>query len=324
MNQEKINLRMVRDFGETFNVSVKFVRQNFKLFFKSLVFIAGPFLLVSSIAGAFYQTGAINMQSRLQSGRFGSDPWDILADQFGWTYFIFIVASILANLALIGTVYAFMLTYAEKGPGQFTVNDVSAKLLKNAGGIIGIFFALTLLFILIFVVIIGIGIGIGVAVPALGVLFAIAAFFGIMILFPPLIWQLSVVYLVKMENGGGAIESFNKTKEVMRGNFWWTWVIVVCSSIGIGIMGFVFTLPQLAYQLVLTFSAMKGEETETSIPFIVIATICTFCATLLYSLMYVINGIHYYSLAEKNDGKGLLQQINEIGNITPPNVNQQF
>jgi len=34
MNQEKINLRQVRDFGETFNASIKLVRQNFKLFLK--------------------------------------------------------------------------------------------------------------------------------------------------------------------------------------------------------------------------------------------------------------------------------------------------
>ena len=36
--KEKINFRQVRDFGETFNVSVKFFRQNFKLFFQSLIF----------------------------------------------------------------------------------------------------------------------------------------------------------------------------------------------------------------------------------------------------------------------------------------------
>ena len=62
------------------------------------------------------------------------------------------------------------------------------------------------------------------------------------ILFPPLMWQLSVVYLVKMDEGSGVFQSLGKTKDVLRGNFWWTWVIVVCSSIGIGIAGIIFTL----------------------------------------------------------------------------------
>ena len=268
MNQEKINLRQVRDFGETFNTSVKFVRQNFKLFFQSLLFIAGPFLLISSIAGAFYQANAITMQSKLQSGiasAYATDPMDIILDQFGWTYFIFIIASILANLALVGTVYAFILNYIEKGPGQFTVNDISSTLLKNAGGILGIFFGLTLLIILIVGGVVALGVAIGFAVPALGILFLVAAFFGMLILFPPLIWQLSVVYLVRMEEGTGVLGSYGKTKEVMRGNFWWTWLIVVCSSFGIGIIGIIFSLPQVAYQLVLTFSSLKGGENETSI-----------------------------------------------------------
>ena len=326
MNQEKINFRQVRDFGETFNTSVKFIRQNFKLFLKSLLFIAGPFLLISSIAGAFYQANALTLQSRLQAGMLeqGNSPMDILLDQFGPTYFIFIIASILANLALVGTVYSFMINYSEKGPGQFTVNDVANTITKNIGGILGVFFGLTFLLLLVMIIVVGIGFGLGLAVPAFGVLFAIAAFFGILILFPPLIWQLSVVYLVRMEEGTGVIETYNKTKEVMRGNFWWTWLIVVCTSFGVGMIGVVFSIPQIAYQLVLTYSSLQSGNTETSIPFVIVATICTFCTTLLYGLMYIVNGVHYYSLAEKYDGKGMMERINEIGATPNTNVNQQY
>ncbi len=325
MNQEKINLRQVRDFGETFNASVKLVRQNFKLFFKSLIFIAGPFLIISSIAGAFYQANAITMQSRLQSSMmYGNNPLDVIMEQFGWTYLIFIVASIVANLALVGTVYSFIINYSEKGPGQFTVNDVASTLIKNTGGILGVFFGLTIVLLLVIFVVVALGVIIGAAIPVLGILFLLAAIFGMLILFPPLIWQLSAVYLVKMEEGLGVFQSFGKTKDVMRGNFWWTWLIVVCTSFGVGIIGIVFTLPQIAYQMVLTFSSLQGGENETSIPFIVVATICTFCTTLIYSLMYVVNGVHYYSLAEKMDGKGMIQRINEIGNSTSTNVTQQY
>lgn len=321
MNQEKINLRQVRDFGETFNASVKLVRQNFKLFFKSLIFITGPFLLMSSIAGAFYQSNAISMQSQLQMRM--TNPMDVL-QQFGFAFIILILTSILANLVLVGTVYSFMINYSEKGPGQFTVNDVGKTLVNNIVGIIGVFLGILLITILAVAVIAAVGFAIGSVSSALTVLFALALFFGMLILLPPLIWQLSVVYLVKMYEKLGVFQSLRKTKEVLKGNFWWTWVIVVCSSIGIGIAGFIFTLPQLAYQLVLTFSALKGGESETSIPFLIVATLCTFCATLLYSFLYVINGVHYYSLSEKNDGKGLMERINEIGNTPKTNVDQQY
>lgn len=321
MNSEKINLRQSLDFGETFNTSVKFLRQNFKLFFQSLLFIAGPFVLISAIAGAYYQSTALGMYSPERMRM--TDPSSILA-QFGWAYLVFIIAAIVANLALVGTVYAYMLNYLEKGPGGFTVSDVGNTLTKNIGNILGVFFSITFLGIIIIAVVVGILVAIGMAVPVLGVLLGIGMFFGIIILFPPLIWQLSVVYLVKMHSDVGVFEAFGKTREVMKDNFWWTWVIVVCSSIGIGLVGLVFSLPQVAYQMVLMVTSMKGGGEETSIGFLIVATLCTFCTTLLYSAMYVINGVHYFSLAEKKDGQGLMERINEIGNTPKSNVDQHY
>ena len=318
MNQEKINFRQARDFGETFNVSVKFLRQNFKLFFQSLIFIAGPFVLISAIAGAFYQSNSIEVSSL---GRFsGGNP---LA-QYGWSFLIFMLAAIVSGIALIGTTFSFMITYMEKGPNGFGVNDVANKLIKNIGNILSVFFVLTLIAILIIAVVAGIIIGLTTAVPVLGILFALAFIFGMLILFPPLMWQLSVVYLVKMQEDKGVFEAFGRTREVMRGNFWWTWVIIVCSSIALGIVGFVFTLPQMVYQMILLFSHIKDGGGETPLAFLIVATICTFCSTILYSALYVINAFHYYSLAEAKDGVGLMERIEEIGNTTQNNVEEQY
>ena len=327
MNQEKINLRQVRDFGETFNASIKLVRQNFRLFFQSLLFIAGPFLLMSSIAGAFYQANALVASARMQEAILANsftNPMDAVLNQFGWPYLIFILASILSNLALVGTVFSFILTYAEKGPGQFTVSDVGNKLIQNIGGIIAIFLGLLFITIIALAILVGLGFALGSVSPALIVLFALGLFVGMLILFPPLIWQLSVIYLVRMDEGLGLILAFGKTRRVMQGSFWWTWVIVFCSSFGIGIAGIVFSLPQIAYQMVLTFSNIGSGDTEVSIPFIIVATICTFCTTLLYGFLYIINGVHYFSLAEKKDGKGMMERINEIGNTPNTNVQQQY
>src|ERR1035437_2376291 len=149
-NQEKINFRQSRDFGETFNVSVKFFRQNFKLFFQSLIFIAGPFILVSAIAGAFYQSSAVSIFSLARKGE--SDVFS----QFGWTYLVFILAAILANIVLIGTVFSFMINYMEKGPGGFTVNDVSKILFKNIGNILLVFFILMFLTIVVLAIVVGV------------------------------------------------------------------------------------------------------------------------------------------------------------------------
>ncbi len=317
-DQEKINFRQVRDFGETFNVSVKFFRQNFKLFFQSLIFIAGPFVLISAIAGAFYQSSTLSMFSMLKMG--GSE----LFSQFGWTYLIFILATILANLMLLGTVFSFMINYFEKGPLGFTVNEVGQLVVKNIGKIMSVFFVLMLLTLVAIAIVIGLIVLLASISSVLGILFGIGLFFGLLILLPPLIWQLSVVYLVKMQEGKGVLDSIGRTRKVIRDNFWWTWVIMVCAVFAVGIISFVFALPQALYQFILIFSAMKGGTQEVSTSFLIVATVCTFCSTLLYSCLYVISAFHYYSLVEQKDGIGLMERIDEIGNTPVNNVEQQY
>jgi hypothetical protein len=320
MNPEKINLQQSRDFGETFSVSVKLLRQNFKIFFQCMLFIAGPFILLSAIAGAFYQANSLTL-SPMNSF---SDPMSIFR-QFGLAWVILVVTATIANLVMLGTVFSFMVIYQEKGPGNFTVNDVGRKLIENTGNIILIFLLTFIVSAVVIGIIAAIVIGIGVAVPALGILLGFLFIIGLLLVGPPIYWLISVVYLVNIKEGKNIPESFGKAKEVMRGNFWWTWVIVVCGSIAIGIMGFVFALPQAAYQMVLVFTNMGGTvQEEVSIPFMIVATLCTFCVTLIQSIMHILNGIHYYSLDEQKNGQGLMERINEIGNTQNQNVEQQY
>jgi hypothetical protein len=316
MNQEKINFRVSRDFGETFNASFKFIRQNFKQFFASLLLIAGPFVLISAIAGALYQANALAVAT---SG-YNTSPFA----QFGWEYFTFLITAGLANIALVATVFAFMMNYMEKGPGNFTVNDVARTVGHHAGLIIGIFFTIGIICGLIIAVIVGIFIGLGSAVPVLAILLGFGAVIGMLIIVPPLIWRLAAVYLVAMQENLGIFEAFAKTGQVMRGHFWWTWVIVFVASLAIGMIGFVFSLPQVVYQVVLTFTSLSNGDTSFSVPFVIVSAVCTFFATLVHGMIHVINGIHYYSLAEKQDGLGLMERINEIGNAPKNDAEQQF
>jgi hypothetical protein len=148
---------------------------------------------------------------------------------------------------------------------------------------------------------------------------------GLIILFPPLLWQLSAIYIVKMETDRGVGESFRRTKDVLKDNFWWTWLIVVCAWIAILIIAFIFMMPQAAYQMILMFTNIRtGVSSEPSIAFMIVATICTFFGTLIYSGLFVINAIHYFSLAEKKDGMGLMERINEIGQTPKNNVEEQY
>ncbi|MCK6648319.1 MAG: hypothetical protein L6Q66_01575 [Bacteroidia bacterium] len=320
MNTEKINFKVSRDFGETFNVSVKFLRQNFRSFFGSIILIAGPLILIAAVSGAFYQSNALTMMSPKRILMNDADPFA----QFGLTYFLFIIASLLSHLALLGTTFAYMVAYQEKGPGNITTGDVSRILFRNTGRIIGGFFLYTLLIIIAVAIIVLIIAGLSAIAPALGILMGTLLFFGLLVISPPFMWQFSVFYLAAMQNDIGVTDAMSKTRSVMKDNFWWTWVIVVCSLIAIAIVGMVFAMPQFIYQMILMVSNIKDGTGEISIPFIIVSSICTFFVQVVYSIYYVISGFHYYSLAEKKDGEGLLERIDEIGKADKTDVNQTY
>jgi hypothetical protein len=319
MNQEKVILFQARDFGETFSAAIKFIKQNFKAFFKAQLFVAGPFILFAAIAGAYYQANMLTVVAgRNMLGGFSS----IL----GWPYLIYILAMVLSHLSVLGTTYAYMVAYHNNKGENVEVAQVSKILLKNSMKIIGGFFL-----VLILVVIIGfaaafiIGL-IGSIHIIMAIIMGIVTVGGLLIIIPPFSWQFTTYYLYMMHNDDSVINSLSRIREIMRGEFWWTWLIVICTGIAVGILAVVFAIPQLIYQMILTFTAASGNsDGELSIPFMVVVTIGTILVTLTYSLYYIVFAMHYYSLIEKKEGIGLMERINEIGSKPGnDNINTQY
>jgi hypothetical protein len=319
-NPEKINFHVERDFSELFNTAAKFFHQNFKHLFKCLTYIAGPFLLISSIFGAFYQSHAL----KFMPGNSGLDAWRYLSQQFGWEYFAFLICSIFSGLILLTAVYGYMLLYSQLGPGNFDVAELKALVWKNITKSLKGFLICMLI---ICGAIAGISVVAGLLIAifrlfavVLMILLAIAFFLSI----PPFIWQYSTFYLPLLKDeDAGVSQSLRRVRELMRGEFFSTWLLVVASFILIMILSLVFTVPQLVYQIVMRLTTIPGDGSNTAL-FLIVTSICKFFSTMVYSVFYVICGLHYYSLSEKKEGTALLNRIDEIGNTPSDDVEQQY
>jgi len=316
--QQKISFRQSRDFGELFNVTIKFFKQNFKPLFKCMLLIAGPFVIVSSIAGAFYQSNMVSFTSMLRNA-------GVFSNLFTPAYFILIIFSILGSLVLMGVVFEYMLLYSEKGPGEFTVGDVARKLFGDAWKIISTFLGLFLLMVIVIAILALLVGGLTSASPALGILFAIALFLGMFILGPPLIFVFTAAYLVRMKESLGVFASIGKARALMSDNFWWTWLIIVCAYLIVLILSMVFAIPQMFISFMVMFNGVKGNDSSTlNLVFMIITGLSTFCTTFLYSVFIVITNFHYFSLVEQKEGLGLFERIDEIGKAQPDNSNTQY
>ena len=56
MNSTKIELQRVRDFGGLLNVTFDYIKQNFRVLFKSNLYLAAPFILLSGVFMGIYQS----------------------------------------------------------------------------------------------------------------------------------------------------------------------------------------------------------------------------------------------------------------------------
>jgi hypothetical protein len=306
MNIEKINFRQPRDFSETFNVSTKFLRENFSSFSKCLLFIAGPFLLLSAISSAIYQSNYVERISVANILSGNSSDFDI-------TYFLFLFANIAGNLALLGTTYSYIIAYKEHGPGNFTVKEVGRLVLNNAAKIIG-GFIWSLFLLLLFGIVIALIVGTAYAIsPVVGVLLIILMSLGSLAFLPPLLWRYSTFYLLQMDTRMEVTSAIKETKTVMQKQFWQTWLISVSAGITITIIGLILMLPEIIYEVILLVGNLQNSSGAPSFLFIIVAAVCTFFSSLTYSIIYVINAVHYYSLSERKYGLAIIERIEEIG-----------
>lgn len=308
MNQEKIKLLQARDYGELFNVSIAFIRQNFKIYFLCIFFLAGPFVLLHSIAAAYYQAVILHKVALVRVGMLYN------MNAYSWEYFLSLFLQFISVLSLMCTNYSFMVVYNEKGFANFTVSDVAKKLTQHIGKIIGGFF-LFLVLIVIFGCSAGFIIGLVAGNSlALSILFSICIIVAFLIFAPNLLWQLSTSFLVMILENEIPFSAFGRTREVMKNNYWWTWLIIVTASLLIVIVSFMFALPLVIFTFIKTYFIASSGVEGSSFLFIIVFVLSSFFSTLIYSILYVICGFHYFSVAEKADGKGLMERINEIGN----------
>jgi hypothetical protein len=143
------------------------------------------------------------------------------------------------------------------------------------------------------------------------------------ILSPPFIWQFSTFYLIQMKEDTGVIESIRKARELVRGHFFFTWIVVVVTAMIIALLGLLFSAPAYFYGLIIRMVNLEAIS-QNIIPLLIISTTFGFLIKFIYCLFYIANSFLYYNLDEKKNGTLLLSRIDEIGNTPEKDEDQQY
>jgi hypothetical protein len=319
MQQQKIEFRRERDFGGVLGDSLKFLKQNFKSFFASVIFIVGPFILLMGLGYAYMQTSMLDAGYRLGGANaYGAGRLDV----FNSTYFMSIGVSVfcglLASILLSAVVYNYMLLYQEKPLGeQITVSEVGKKVWESIGRLTASSFAFFIVAILVvgvtvvicigIITILGFGGGllIGLAVIVLGIIYT-----------PVISYLIPAAFFVVVRDGEFIFTAMGKVRKYLSGNFWWTWLIMIVTMIALAVLQMVFNLPASGLAMVKMFSRVNGTlpgDQDNNILLMALYTIGIFLTYCTTSISHLIAAFNFMSHEEKHEGQGLMSRINEIG-----------
>ena len=305
-----IEFRKERDFGDVLNVTFNFIRENYLLLGKSLLFILGPVTFLASLGNIGFLSSAMSPDTFLESGDLGMNSLGLL----GMFYLLSAFASLLMMVVGVLVVYSFMILYQDYGPGGFSVSDVWANVRSNFGSILLTMFMVMMLFILSYAfvflpILFGSLAGAGGGGAVLGVALVLVW----LVAFIYFAVAISIVFPMRMRETVGAWESVKRSVWLVRDNWLSTFAIVFVSSIIYGIIASILSVPAYILMFVEGLHATGTQEPSWfRLPLMIGSLIGSSLGSLLYAIPLLAIGFQYFNLVEKKEKTGLKQRIENL------------
>jgi hypothetical protein len=292
-NFQKIELRKTRDFGEKFNATFEFIRQNYKGFMPAVIFISVPLIVVGMVIISYY-TYFIAM-NQIGNEYDSSNPFaafSILSNFFGLAMvaYVLIAFGYLVNTSLV---YNYMRIYeSRENPSSISVKELWDESKKDLGGI----------FIASFLVTIVAGIGmIFLIIPG------IYLFITLSLIVPVMIFERKSIG-----------DAFSRCFFLIKDKWWSTFGLIFIALIIQSVMSFIFNVPQYIITFLIGINASSSNFLVDSpawqkILLILSGSISAIGSSLLYCISFIAIAFQYFNLVERREATGLLNQIETLG-----------
>ncbi|MBA3680327.1 MAG: hypothetical protein H0W73_03930 [Bacteroidetes bacterium] len=316
--QEKISYRKVRDLGGIFSAAFGFVKQNFKPFFGSILFLAGPFIIVGSAVSAYMigSSTTIAKMVRNMDEFYGK----IIVSYLSSIIFYFIGVTVY-NVVLNKNILA---NEKLENHESLTLNHSLTGFFSDFWRMLGNMLLLTLFMVIAIVVIalvIGglfalVGGGGGPAL-VLPVLMVIIVFFGLLLFGPVLSYIPVAAMFVCQRDRISIFAALRKVFYYLKDNFWMTWVVSMVAFVCYIVMSFFIQIPVFIINTMSTFSRFKStagydEDDSKSLLLVIVVIICSLLSYCVMSIYYLMTVYQYTNLEEKKEGSSIIEKINQI------------
>lgn len=287
-NLQQINFKENRDFGQVFNTTFAFIKQNFKPLFKAILSFVLPFAFIYGIVQGMMQMDMFSFLDRsyMYDTRSASDVFSKMLMYYG----LLILFAGISYTMLVATVYSYICLYIEKGLNNFSAGDVWEKIKS-------IFFK-TLGANFLFILVVG---------AATMILFFTIGLSGLY-----MATSLSFMFIIAIFERKNVGEAFSRSFKLTHKRFWWTLLLLITLTIMIAIVNMVFGIPNMIITFSISFN-QGGSETMKYVQ-AALTIVSSIVGIILYSIPLIALAFQYFSIVEEHEGKGLEERINMINN----------
>ncbi|AZJ31908.1 hypothetical protein SAMN05444344_1746 [Tenacibaculum mesophilum] len=282
MHKEYVEFKKERDLGSIISDAFKFIRLEGKQFFLTILKIAAIPIVITVVTSVY--------MTYLLSEIPNNNPFDTLS--FGGSGIImgiaYLVTVVYVNLA--GMYYI----------KSYIDNKGVVKKEEVIAGTKAKFWSFT----------------------GFGILAGLIIFASILLCFLPVIYTATVLSLgasILVFENEGATETISKSFNFISGYFWETFGVMFVVGLLVGVLGYVFQIPAVIYQLAKMGISM-GNEDPTSMfntyrdpIYLLLNVLATVGKFLFYSITLITNVLLYFDINERKNLTGTIERIDSIG-----------
>ncbi|AQG82047.1 hypothetical protein [Spirosoma montaniterrae] len=277
-----------REFGDKVNATFQYIAKQFQSLGAALLYIVGPVALLAGIASGIMQSNMLRLIG--ESGNANTRDFAAAFQLAGFfaspSFWLSMLLGIVANVAVILVVFTHMKRYANQllNPAPISVGEVWADMQPAIGRV------------LLLTVIVSIVSGVA------------TMFFIVPGIYLFVVLSLAPAIAVFEETDFG--QTWNRCFALIRDKWWSTLGLIIVMAIIAVIISTIFSIPNA----VIGFLVGATQKTDRLTSWLLIGNVISVVGqTLLYSLIYVAIGFQYGNLVERQEGRGLLSAIDQIG-----------
>ena len=291
----RIEFKKERDLGAIISDTFSFIRENWRDYFLTVFKIIGPVLLVGAALLVFAMVsysgaikGIIGMD---QSAPDPSAIFGTMFGMFGWIFLMFVVFGIVYTLLAEVSLF-YIKSYIENN-GVANFQEVKDNTYANIWKFIG-----------------------------LGLLSILMMMLGYIMCFLPAIYISIVLFLampIMVFESKSVGDTISHCFTLIKNEWWNTFGVIIVIGILVAMLGFVFSIPSLIYQLISMGVSFSNEDPTAILGilsdpiYLMLNLFAYFGKFLFYSITLVSSAFIYFDLNEQKNFTGTFEKIESLG-----------